>query len=804
MQDIRFAVRLLRKQPGFLLIAVFTLALGIGASTAIFSAVNPILFESLPYPQPDRLVMIWEAREDGRRLESTFGAYRAFVERCRSFDSLAVLRSWQPTITSEQEPERLEGQSVSAGYFHTLGVRPVLGRDFLDADDQVNGPRVAIISDGLWRRRFRGDGAIIGQQVKLDDNSYTVIGVMPRAFENVLAPAAEVWTPLQYDASLPPQGKEWGHHLRLLGRLRPGVHLEQASSELAQVLRELMKTYPVMLRDYGVPRNFIVNSLQDDITGAVKPALLAVLGAVVLVLLIACVNVTNLLLARGARRRGEFAVRAALGAGRTRMMRQLLTESLLLALLGGAAGLFVAEFGVRALVALSPPGLPRVAAIRVDGVAFAFACGLAALVGVLAGLVPAWQATRANLQLGLQQSSSRTAGGQQAMRRVLVVAEVALALVLLVGAGLLFRSLHSLFAISPGFEAAQLLTLQVQTSGQRFDNEITRQFFTQALEAVRRTPGVTAAALTSQLPLSGELDEYGVQFEAAPGDKPERGYSSFRYAVTPGYFEAMGIPLRRGRLLDERDTANALPVVVISESLARQRFGTQDPIGKRVHVGRRDRPWYTIVGVVGDVKQASLALPQSDAAYITTAQWYFADAAMSLVVRGRGEVAALTPALRQAIWSVDKDQPIVRVATMEALLAKTAAERRFALLLFEAFGLVALVLAAIGLYGVLAGSVTERTREIGVRLALGAQRSQVLALILRQGLGLAVVGVGCGWLVAWGVTRLLTGLLFGIRATDPLTFAVVALLLLVVALLACVVPARRAMNVDPLTVLRQD
>ncbi|MFN7943767.1 MAG: ABC transporter permease [Blastocatellia bacterium] len=807
-QDLRYGARMLVKQPGFTLIAVLTLGLGIGASTAIFSAVNPILFESLPYPQANRLVMIWEGQNDGGRNMTTFGAYRSFVERSRAFESLTVMRTWQPILSGEQQPESLaeslEGQRVSASYFQTLGVRPALGRDFQAADDQFNGPRTAIISDGLWRRRFNGDGAIIGQQVKLDDNLYTIIGVMPRAFENVLTPAAELWTPLQYDPSLPPNGREWGHHLRLLGRLRAGATTEQAAVELEQLLRDLASTWPQGLPTYGAPGKYLVHSLQEEITGAIKPALFAVSGAVVLLLLITCVNVTNLLLARGAQRRSEFAVRAALGAGRTRMIRQLLTESLLLALLGSAIGLLVAQYGVDALIAFSPPGLPRVEAIRVDSTVFAFAFGIATLIGLVVGIVPALQTSRGNLHLGLQQSSARATGGQQRMRRALVIAEVALALVLLVGAGLLMRSLQSLFAISPGFDSSHLLTLKVQTAGRRFDDETTKRFFAQSLEAVRRTPGVTAAAFTSQLPLSGDLDEYGVQFEPEPDGKAEGGYSSFRYVVTPGYFETMGIPLRRGRFLNERDTADAPFAVVISESLARRKFGTQDPLGKRLHVGRADIPWFTIVGVVGDVRQASLALPSTDAAYLTPAQWYSADRAMSLVVRARGDVTALTAALRQAIWAVNKDQAILRIATMDELLARTAAERRFALLLFEAFGCVALALAAIGLYGVQSGSVTERTREIGVRLALGAGQRDILALILQQGMRLVGFGVALGLAAALALTRLMRALLYGVSATDPLTFAGVALLLTLVALLACWIPARRATKVDPMITLRCD
>jgi predicted permease len=497
-------------------------------------------------------------------------------------------------------------------------------------------------------------------------------------------------------------------------------------------------------------------------------------------------------------------MRAALGAGRTRMIRQLLTESVLLALFGGALGMVVAEFGIRALVALSPPGLPRVNAIGLDGAVLAFGVGITTLMGLVVGLIPALHASRGDLHIELQQSSQRTAGGYQLTRRALVVAEVALALVLLVSSGLLLRSLQRLFAISPGFDASHLLTMQVHTSGRRFDQDTTHRFFAEALEAVRRVPGVTAAAFTSQLPLSGDLDEYGVNFEPGPDGKPEGGYSTFRYAVTPGYFEVMGIPLRRGRLLDEHDVAGAPVAVLISESLAKRKFPDRDPIGKRLHVGRVDLPWYTIVGVVGDVRQASLAAPRSDAVYLTANQWYSPDNALSLVVRSHGDPAALAHTIRNAIWSVDKDQPIVRLATMDDLLAALAAERHFALTLFETFGLVALLLAATGIYGVLSGSVTERTREIGVRLALGAQRRDVLGLILRQGLKLTLSGVGLGLLAAWAATRVLTTLLYKVSATDPWIFGGVAILLTAVASLACYLPARRATKVDPLVALRHE
>jgi len=807
LQDLRYALRQLRKSPAFTAVAVLVIALGIGATTAIFSAVNPILFKPLPYPEPGRIMMIWEMRIDGSPLDVSFGSFHGLAERNRSFQELAVMKPWQPTMTSATEPERFEGQRVSAAYFRVLGVMPSLGRDLQASDDQFEGPNVVMLSDRLWRRRFGGDPTIVGRQITLDDNLYTVIGVMPRGFENVLAPAAELWAPLQYNPSLPWDGREWGHHLRMIGRLQPGVSSKQASSELAVIVHTLARIYA---KGYdssgGAPDGFLVNSLQSDVTRAVKPALLAVLGAVMLVLMIAGVNVTNLLLARGMQRRGEFAMRAALGAARRRLVKQLLTESLLLAAIGGALGMLIAEGGVRALVALSPPGLPRVNAIALDHPVFIFALGITTLTGLIVGLVPALHASRSDPQMGLQQSSRRTAGGYQSARGTLVVSEVALALVLLVSAGLLLRSLGRLVAIDPGFAGSHLLTMQIQESGHRFDDDKARdRFFTQALEAVRQVPGVTSAAFTSQLPLSGDFDSYGVQFELKPDDN---GEAAFRYAVSPSYFETMHIPLLRGRLLNERDRAGAPVAILISESFAKRMFRGQDPIGQRVRAGpdrgQADRPWETIVGVVGDVKQTSLALNEPEAFYTTTTQWAWVDNVQSLVIRARGDAGALAPAIRSAIWSVDKDQPIVRVATMDSLLAQSEAERRFALILFEAFALVALVLAAIGMYGVLSGGVTERTREIGIRAALGASRGNILALVVRQGMTLAGLGIAIGLVGAAVASQALSTLLFGVSHLDPVTYLGVIALLLAVSATACWIPAWRAAQVDPAITLRAE
>ena len=812
--DLRYAMRQMRRNPGFTIVSIVTLALGIGACTAIFSAVNPILFSPLPYPHPNRVLMIWNTYQ-GARWELSFGTYRELLARSRSFESLAIFEPWQPTLTGDTQPERLEGQSVSASFFHMLGIAPAIGRDFEPMEDVFHGPKVAILSDRLWLRLFNRERNVIGRAIRLDGDNYVVVGVMPRNFENVLSPTAEIWTPEQYDTTQLAtsfNSWEWGNHSHLAGRLRAGIGREQAIAELGQIARTPLPEFP-RPRWAAMNHGLIIDSLQDDIAHTVKPALLAIVGAVALLLAIASVNVINLVLARSAQRRGELAVRAALGASRSRVLRQLITESLLLALLGGMAGMAVAFAGVRALIALSPPGLPRLDAIALDPAAFTLALAVTSLIGVLIGIVPALHLSRDELQSGLHGNSRQTAGRQGLTRRVLVVTEVSLALVLLVCAGLLLHSMRRLLSVDPGFQSNHLLTLQVQTSGHQFDDfaagpgvgsAARRRFFEQALEAVRRVPGVKQAAFTSLLALSDDppvVGQYGAQFE---NDGPQAGHNVFRYAVSPQYCQTMGIPLRRGRFLDERDTADAPPVALLSESLAKSQFPNQDPISKRLHVGPRDRPWYTVVGVVGDVKQTSLALNEPDAVYLSARQTWFADHALSFVIRATGDAAALAPAVKNAIWSVDQNQAIVRVEAMRRLQDITEAERRFVLILFSAFGLVALSLAAVGIYGVLSGSVNERMREIGVRAALGASRRNILTLVLRDGMLLTMIGMAIGLGGAAAASSGLTTLLYGISHLDPLTYLCVVALLTLVAAVACATPAWRASRVDPSITLRAE
>ena len=795
--DVRYAVRRLRRSPAFTFVGALTLALGIGASTAIFSAVNPALFQPLPYRDAERLMMIWDG-QGGTRADVTFGTYTELSERSRFFESVAVMKPLQATLTGVAEPERLDGQYVSANYFRTLGVEPVLGRDFQESDDQPNAAFVVLISHGLWQRRFGSDRAIVGRQVAFNEVPVTVIGVLPKGFENVLNPGAEIWSTLQYDRSLPLKGREWGHHLRMIARLSRDASLDQARLELDAIASTKLEAFPRPAWA-SLPNGFISGRLQDELTLDVRPVLLAVLGAVSLLLAIACVNVTNLFLARGAGRRTELAVRAALGASRSRLIRQLLAECLLLAGLGGLCGTALAYAAVDTVRALSPPDLLRVGAIDVDGSVLAFTVGLTTLVGLIISVVPAFHGSRAQTQGGLQQRSIRIAHGHQGIRRALVVAQVALAVVLLISAGLILRSLEHLLAVPAGFEPAHLLTMQVPTEGTRFrDPSTSHRFFSELLDAVRRVPGVTAAAFTSQLPLTGVEDVWGVHFESIPTSAAGEDHDAYRYVVSPGYFETMGMPLRSGRVLNADDDERATGAAVINESFARRRLPGLNPIGQRVRIGPDSGPWCTVVGVVGDVKQTSLSVIRSDGIYVTAAQWTrFADNARWLVVRTQHDPAALTPAVRRAVWSVDRNLPIVRVATMDERVQASAAGRRFALLLLEAFGVVALALAAIGTYSLLSGSVTERTREIGVRAALGASRQSVLALLFRQGMTLAGLGIVIGVVAGAVASRALVSLLFGVSRLDSTTYLGVVALLTCVSAVACTLPAWRATRIRP-------
>ena len=802
LNDLRFALRLLARRPGFAVLAVLTLALGIGATTAIYSAVYPIIIAPLPYPQADRIHMVYELeKKDGA---TSFLGWTTFADLARdskSFDALAAMGQGNATLTGGDQPVLLESQRVSPPYFDVLGVHAAIGRTFRAEDDVFNTQRVVILSDALWRSRFGADSSLVGKSIRMNALDYLVIGVMPAGFENVLAPGAKLWTPLRYDASLPYACRDC-RHLRAAGRLKPGVSEAQAARELDSVFHRIVHDYPRSYSSIGLS----IPALQSDLTHSVRTVLFTLLGAVVLVLLIACANVTNLLLARASQRQGELSIRAALGAGRNRVVRQLLTESLLLAAIGGGAGVLAAVAGVRVLVALSPADLPRLSSIHVSAPILLFALALVSVTGIAFGLVPAMHATRADLHRGVKQGTRRTGGASRVTRASLVISEVAVALVLLVGSGLLLRSSARVFAVNPGFDPSRLLTMQVTAGGARFTNDtLVRAFYDGVLDRVRSEPGVEAAGFTNQLPMSGDYDGQGVHIQAHPAANPADDPGPFRYSVSPGYLEAMRIPLIRGRTITAQDKTTSPLVALVNESFARKYWPGEDPIGQRVSMLDAVKgPWFEIIGIVGDVQQLSLSSDKHDGIYTPESQWFFADRGMSLVVRAKGDAAALAPAIRRDVWSVDKDQPIERVATAEKLVAQSEAQRRFALVLFEGFALVALVLAGAGIYGVLANAVTERSREIGVRAALGASRSDILGMVVRQGLGLTAIGALLGIVAAAALSRVIASLLFGVSPFDPATYAVVSVLLGLVALGACLVPALRASGVDPMEALRAE
>jgi len=804
LQDVVYVARALARRPGFALVVILSFALGIGASTAIIGAVRPILFAPLPYPDPGRLVALFDVDAEGRPYDVTHGTYVELAARSRALDSLAVSSRWQPSLAWAGEPERLEGEKVSIDYFAVLGAGPAVGRAFTAEEAAAGGPKVAIVAESLARRLAQTPEAVLGQSIELDGESHVVIGVMPATFENVLAPRAEVWTPLQYRAEAPFDGREWGHHLRMVGRLSAGVSIDQARRELAAIASTPLAD-GVRPAWASLENGLLVEPLRDTVTTAVRPVLLAVLGAVLLLLAIASVNVASLLLARNADCRREIATRAALGAGPGRVLRQRLTESLVLAVVGGIAGLGVATVVIRAFVALAPPGLPRVDAIAFDGSVLAITFAITAIVGIAVGLPSALQATRVDLRTGLQ--GARSLGrGRHSVRKGLVVVQIALALVLLVGAGLLLRSLDRILSTAPGFEPSHTVTMQVVATGRALESSEALRLYRQMLDAVRNVPGVSAAAFTSQLPLTGDFDAYGAVFESAPLADGRNTGGLLRYAVTPDWFRVTRVPLLQGRLLGAEDRAGAPIAVLVNESFAKRRFGGRSPIGARVRFGPQitEGQWSTIVGVVGDVRHTSLALPPPDTFYVAMGQWPWVDDVQTLVVRADGDPLALVSEIKRAVWSVDPSLPIARLETMADLLSASESRRTFALIVFSLFSAAAFALATIGLYGVVAGSVADRTGEIGLRAALGATRWRILTFVLRQGLGVAVIGIAIGLVGAAAASRGLASLLFGIDWLDPPTYLAVTVLVVFVAVLASLAPASRAARLEPTLALRTD
>ncbi|MGH9839940.1 MAG: ADOP family duplicated permease [Blastocatellia bacterium] len=803
MHDLRFGLRMLRKNPGFSLVAILTLALGLGMNVAVFSVVNAVLLKPLPYPEPERLVTI-QNQFMARNLKNAGVSAADYVDyrgRGRIFEEVAAGSSISFNLTGVERAETIPGMMVTAGLFPLLGVKPVAGHVFSAEEDQPGRNQVAVLSAGFWRRRFGGDPQVVGRTLQLNDQSYTVVGVIPAALE--FLGAAEIFTPAAFTAEQMNPARRSVRSLFALARLKRGVSLAQAQSEMNAFARSLAADFP---NDYPAESGWGVrlDSVRELWVGEVRLALWVLWATVGLVLLIACANVANLLLARAIARSREISIRAALGASAGRLARQLLTETALLGLLGGVAGLLLAAWTIKLLARIAPENFPRLAEIGIDWQALGFTLGISLLTGLLAGLAPLLQVFRRNLHKGIKDGGRGAAGGlrSQRTRSLLVVTQVALSLILLLGAGLLLQSFARLLRADPGFRSENTLTFRVALPATRYPNQPQRvAFIDRMIEGIRPLPGVAAVGATSMLPFIGlnSSGVFGIEGRnAAGGPQPHADVRT----VTPGFFAALGIPLRQGRLFAESDTAEAPFVALADEKLAAQYWPNENPIGKRVQRGGPQSPWYTIVGVVGHVRHSQLDAESKGALYFPYAQ--HRAFMITLVVRASHAPEQLAGVVQREVAALDKDVPVYEIRTMEDRLLASLTPQRMSAYLIAVFAGVALLLAALGIYGVMSYSVSQRTNEIGIRMALGAQASDVLKLVLRQGLMLALGGAAMGLLGALALTRLLSKLLFGISATDPLTFASVPLLLIAVALVACWLPARRAARVNPLIALRNE
>jgi putative ABC transport system permease protein len=783
-------------------VAILTLALGVGANTAIFSVVHGVLLRPLPFPKQDQLMMLWEKDKEGTRSNTSWATFMDWKKMNHSFTGIAAVSFWSPTIVGDPDAETLAGFRVSSSFFDLAGVKLAQGRNFLPAEDVRGNNFVVILSHGFWQRRFGGDPAILGKSVQLGSRAYTVVGVLPADFPSVLSfdprKPADIYTPLAYDATLPYACRDC-RHLRAFARLRDGVSVGQAEAEMNQISANLFREYPTEYSASGV----ILTPLKDYLVGDVKTALWILLGSVGFVLLIACVNVANLLMAWAARRQREVALRAALGARRSRMVRQFVTESLLLSLLGGGFGLLLAWGSIALLQNVGLANLPRIQDVHIDAWTFAFTFGICVLTGLVFGLLPAFRASKLDLNEALKESGKSTAGAERhRLRSALVFADVALALLLLTGAGLMMKSFVRLMEVKPGFDPSHTLTLTISLWGPKSEDAPAVAFFDEVLQRVKALPGVKSAGIVSQLPLGGNLDMYGIHAEGKSLPNPEEDPSADRYSITPGYLRAMRIPLLSGREFDERDVAKSLWVALVNESMARHFWPGEDAVGKRFRVGDTKGPWRTVVGVVGDVLHKGLDAPHTMQVYLPNTQ--FADSLVILAVRTSNDPASLASAVRSEITALDPQVPISAVATMDEVVSASVANQRFGALLFLLFGAIALVLTAVGICGVISYGVAQRTHEIGIRLALGAGRSEVLGLIIGEAMKPAMYGAALGLGAAFGLTRLLSRLLFNVKPTDPQVFAAVLVLLVGVALLACYIPARRATRVDPMVALRYE
>lgn len=800
LQDLRYGMRVLLQRPGFTAVAVLALALGIGANTAIFGVVNTVVLRPLPYPDPGRLMTVWDdnTRQGWPKDVTGYSTFTEWKAQSSLFESMAAYSYSSPNLTTEGDPERVLGARVTPDFFRVFGVAPELGRGFQPGEDVEGNDQYAVLSHGLWQRRFGGDRGILGQTLRLNDAPVTVVGVMPPLFQMPDA-ETEVWVPMR----APTEPDRGNHYLNVVGRLKEGATLEQAEAQLDVVMQSLAKQYPDAYEGFGAR----IVSLHEHLVGDVRPSLLVLLGAVLAVLLIACANVANLLLARTAAREREIALRTALGAGRGRIVRQLLTESVLLAMAGGTLGLGLAIWGGDLLVRLAPGGVPRLEGLCVDLSVLAFTLALALLTGLVFGLAPALQMSRPNLTESLKEAKSVGAGVRgRRLRSLLVVAEIGLALVLLVGAGLLLQSFARLRDVQPGFNAERMLTFQVSLPRAKYpDGPLLEAFPSQALERLRALPGVQSAAALHTLPLSGNYSSAGFSIEGRPAPPRTANIDAKYNPLSAGLFETMGIGLVRGRVFQPTDRSDAPPVVVINETMVSRYFPGEDPLGKRFKWGSADTkesPWREIVGIVQDTRQRSLEQEPAPEVFMPLEQE--PARGLTFVVRSVGDPQALAGALRAEILALDRSLPIYNLRTMEQVLSESMARRRFNLWLLGLFSGLALLLASLGIYGVMSYMVTQRTREIGIRMALGAKRRDVLRLVLGQGVVLVGVGIAAGLAAAAGLSYTLASLLYGVSRTDPATYVGVSGLLAAVALLACYLPARRAMRVDPMVALRYE
>ncbi|HKW26440.1 MAG TPA: ABC transporter permease [Terriglobales bacterium] len=798
-QDLRYALRMLRKTPGFALFAGAALALGIGATSAVFNIADAVLLRPLPYREPTRLVMLWQDDTTYRfpRNNPSPWAFELWRKQNRAFEDMAALTHNSFNLLGRGEPEYLHADTVTANFFSVLGVAPALGRTFTADDGRAGAPLTAVLSYGLWARRFGAQPEVVGHNLLLNGAKYMVAGVMPRGFQ-FLDPQVDLWVPAQWDSGYI-DDKKTDHFLKVVARLRPGISTQRAGAAMALLGKQLATGDMSDLTAVVVP-------LREQVAGDVRPALLVLLGAVALLLLIACANVANLLLARGSARAAELAVRLALGASRKRVIEQMLVESLVLSCAGGAAGLGLAVLATRFLGQLIPPGISNSGGPVVNVPLLVFAASVSIATGVLFGILPALRGSRVELVGPLKQGGRSNVGaGGQRMRNVLVVSEVALAMVLLAGAAVMIRSFEKLYHQDPGFRAEHVLTLQTRLQYPKYQSRARRsEFYRQVLQRVETLPGVIAAGYTTYLPLADSGGGSVVTVENHLVDPKHLLIANVR-VVNPDYFRTVGMTLRRGRQLDRNDGSDSPRVAVINESMARTYWPGENPVGRRFKRGvlQSDNPWYTVIGIVADMRQGGMDVPVRPEAYFTFEQADFFPPD-SLAVRTTGDPLTITEEVRRQIWVVDRDEPVAAVMPLQAMVEQSVAPARLQTGLLGGFAGIALLLAALGIYAVLSFVVAQRMQEIGVRLALGAQPAHVLGTVMAQGLKLYFLGLAIGLAAALMLSRLMTHLLFGVSAADPLSYACVIFLMAAVTLLACYVPARRAMRSDPIAALRYE